>query len=311
MTSIKCSNATAPINIVSNLADTCDLKCNYSKNYTNTSVNAENKGEYIRYTFDTSNTPPVTFNAEQYNVSDMKLYQPSLHTYGGVKCDAEVIITHTNLTQNATLVVSVPILATGTSEGVMDSLITQVATRANSDGGKTTVGIPTFTLSNIVPSAPFYNYVGTLPVFPCTSGADYIVFDKPSAINIMSATLLELKKIITSNTYVTHTNSNGFFYNANGPSSGTSADGDDIYIECNPTGADGSVLVSQGTSTSSDINTDSIISFFKSPWVTGTLGAIILFILLYLFSKFFSRITSTTQVPASSSASRPLPVRAL
>lgn len=289
MTFVKCSNATAPINIVSNLADTCDLKCSYTKNYTTTTVSAENKGEYIRYTFDTANTPPVTFNSEQYNVSDMKLYQPSLHEYGGVKCDGEILITHTNVTQNTSLIVSVPIMGTGTSEGVMDALINQVATRANSDGGAATVGIPSFSLSNLVPTAPFYNYTGTFPVFPCISIVDYVVFNKDNAINIMSATLLNLKRIITPQTYTTHTNPNGLFYNKGGPSSGTGEE--DIYIECNPTGADGNVIVPQSNTTTSSSETVDVTALLTSPWVTGLLGVFILFFILKLVSKFFNKLS--------------------
>lgn len=304
MTSKTCSNATAPINIVSNLADTCDLKCNYTKNYTITTVSAENKGEYIRYTFDTTNTPPVTFNAEQYNVSDMKLYQPSLHLYAGVKCDGEIIITHSNVTQNTSLIVSVPIMASGTSEGVMDALINQVAIRANSDGGAAAIRIPSFSLSNLVPTAPFYNYAGTFPVVPCISNVEYVVFNKDNAINIMSATLINLKKIVTPHSYTTHTNPNGLFYNKSGASSGTGGGGEDIYIECNPTGADGSVLVPQGgsTSTSSDpVDFDSIIALLKSPWVSGLLGVFVLFLILKLVTKFFNKISpeGLTQPPGN------------
>lgn len=286
MTSKTCSNATAPINIVSNIAETCDLKCNYSKNYTTTSVSAENKGEYIRYTFDTTNTPPVTFNSELYNVIDMKLYQPSLHTYGGQHCDAEILIIHTNVTQNASLIVSVPIVATGKSEGVMDALINQVSERANSVGGTTIIGIPSFSLSNLVPTAPFYNYVGTLPVYPCINSTEYVVFDKENAINIMNSSLVTLKQIISPQTYVTHTNPNGLFYNKNGPSSGNGSDGDGIYIECNPTGADGSVLVPQGNITSQPTQMD-ILSFLQNPFVSGLLGVFILIILLFIFKKIF------------------------
>lgn len=295
----KCSNATAPINIVSNLADTCDLKCSYTKNYTTTTVSAENKGEYIRYTFDTANTPPVTFNSEQYNVSDMKLYQPSLHEYGGVKCDGEILITHTNVTQNTSLIVSVPIMGTGTSEGVMDALINQVATRANSDGGAATVGIPSFSLSNLVPTAPFYNYAGTFPVFPCISNVDYVVFNKDNAINIMSATLLNLKNIITPQTYTTHTNPNGLFYNKSGASSGTGEE--DIYIECNPTGADGSVLVPQSGTTTSSSGTVDVTALLTSPWVSGLLGVFIFFLIIKLVTKFFNKLSpeGVTQPPGN------------
>ena len=51
-----------------------------------------------------------------------------------------------------------------------------------------------------------------------------------------------MKKIVATNTYSTRISKTGIYYNAGGP---TQAYGDDIYIECKPTGSDGEVLVSQ------------------------------------------------------------------
>ena len=106
-----CPTATAPINIVKSLnSGDCDLKCDFQPGYQPTSVYAENRGVFIRLTFDSDNNPPVVFNKEKYNVSEARLYQPSLHRYGGTQLPAELIISHQNTSQNKELLVCVHII---------------------------------------------------------------------------------------------------------------------------------------------------------------------------------------------------------
>lgn len=286
-----CPNATSPINIVKNLAGVCELKCEYEQQYKNTSVSAENKGEYIRYTFSSLDTP-VIFNAEKYTVGEMRLYQPSLHTYGGSHCKGELLIYHTNVTKNKNLILSIPIVGGASSVGVLDSLINQVSERANSSGGQTNIGLPSFNLSNLVPNDPFYHYEGTLPVMPCIGNEQYIVFDTSSAVAVLNDTLRNLKKIIKAHTYTTKRNPNGYYYNKKGPKQGLA---DDIYIECNPTGADGTVLVNEGqTSTDSDESIfDKIESLFNNVWFDVLFGIFVLVLIIKIFSFLYKKIFSS------------------
>lgn len=275
-----CPNATAPINLNRNQAGNCILKCDYEQHYKQTSVSAENKGNYIRYSFTQSDTPPVTFNTEKYNVSEMRLYRPSLHRYGGKQCDAELMIDHTNISQNTGLLVCIPIVDGGDSSGVFDELISQVAARANSTGGITTIGSPSFSIGNIVPNKPFYSYTGTMPVIPCIGTKKYIVFDKENAIKISGKNLVNLKNIITEHNYSVQKNSEGFYYNKNGPSKGTGED--DIYIECSPTGEDKTNETKSSNNTTTDINT-----FFKQPVVKYLLIGVGILLMLFAFRHFF------------------------
>ena len=59
---MSCPNATAPIDIVRSIADECDLKCDYSFKYPITSVTADNKGDFIRLSFDPEKEPSVRFD---------------------------------------------------------------------------------------------------------------------------------------------------------------------------------------------------------------------------------------------------------
>lgn len=282
-----CPTATAPINLVRSLnSGVCDLKCDFQPGYQPTSVYAENREEFIRLTFDSDSKPPVVFNKEKYNVSDARIYQPSLHRYGGTQLPAELIISHQNTSQNKELLVCVPIIDSSSSAGIVDALINQVAIKANSLGGKTSIGVNNFTLSDLVPMKPYYSYTGTLPYLPCMKdGVNYIVYDQQYAIEIQSASLKKLKKVIIANSYHTHKNPDGFFYNENGPTLGD-VDGE-IYIECNPTGADGKVLVPEGGS--SGFNPpenilEKILNFLNSPYVSALFGVIVLFIILKVFN---------------------------
>jgi carbonic anhydrase len=299
-----CPTATAPINIVKSLnSGDCDLKCDFQPGYQPTSVYAENREVFIRLTFDSDNNPPVVFNKEKYNVSEARLYQPSLHRYGGTQLPAELIISHQNTSQNKELLVCVPIIDSSSSAGIVDSLINQVAIRANSLGGKTSIGVNNFTLSDLVPMKPYYSYTGTLPYFPCMKdGVDYIVYGQQYAIEIQSSSLKKLKKVIMANSYHPHKNPDGFFYNKNGPTLGD-IDGD-IYIECNPTGADGKVIVPEGGSTGvnpSENIMENILNFLKSPYSSALFGIIVLFIIIKLFNivaKFVFGSSETSAPPS-------------
>ena len=90
---MSCPSATAPIDIsMSAITGKCDLKCSYSFNYNNSSCIATNRGDYISLSYDKSSKPPVTYNTTNYDVQEVRIYIPSLHSYSGSKSDGELII---------------------------------------------------------------------------------------------------------------------------------------------------------------------------------------------------------------------------
>jgi carbonic anhydrase len=283
-----CSNGTAPVNIVNNPEFICDLKCEYGFKYPQSGLNITNRGEYLSLKTDSSNSPPVTYNTNKYEVADMRLYQPSLHSYGGKKADAELIIVHNNVSTQGNLLVCVPILV-GTSSSNADSLslfdtiISEVAKTANSPGTKTTVNIPTFSIGKFIPQKPYYSYNGTLPYSPCNGEYDYVVFskDNDASLDMSPTAYASLQQIITANGSTTNNNKNGVFFNKNGPTtlSGPAGKGD-VYMECLPTGSEGETLVPMAKSSEQMFNAQAIKDIFKNNLVLQILTGIFIMLVL-------------------------------
>lgn len=279
---MSCPNATAPVNISKAIAGDCNLKCNYSFDYKTSSLHATNKGQFLKFTLDKQIEPPVVFNTEKYEVYEVRVFQPSLHTYGGKHVAAEIVVVHNAIAGASSLLVCIPITATSSTKGVLDGLINQVASKANTSGAETNIDMPTFSLSKIVPKAPYYNYQGTLPFEPCIGNYEYVVFDKDQSLNITPAALVNLKKIITASSYDIHKPKDGLFYNSSGVSPIVSAD--EIYIECNPTGDDGTILIGKEKSSESSgsSQTPEWLDFIKTNWIYF-LWVLIAFVLYKIF----------------------------
>jgi len=279
-----CPNATAPVNIVNNPEFICDLKCDYSFKYPKSSLNIANRGDYLSLKTDVSNSPPVKYNASKYEVSEIRLYQPSLHNYSGKKADAEILIIHNNVSTQGNLLVCVPIsIGSNNPESLsmLDAIISEVAKTANSPGAKTTVNIPTFSLDKFIPKKPYYSYTGTLPYSPCNGEYDYVVFskDNDASLSMSPDAYDSLKKIIITNAYDSKKNNKGVFFNKNGPSP-FSGDKGDIYMECLPTGSEGESLVPLAKSSEQMFNTVSIKQLLKNNLFIQVLIGILLILIL-------------------------------
>ena len=114
-----------------------------------------------------------------------------------------------------------------------------------------------------------------------------MVFDKDQSINITPAALVNLKKISTASSYDIHKPKDGLFYNSSGVSPIVSAD--EIYIECNPTGDDGTILIGKEKDAASNNETpewlENIITNWKNLlWVL--VAFVIFFGSLYIVQNF-------------------------
>ena len=104
---MSCPNATAPIDIsLSKITGKCDYKCSFSFQYNNSSCIATNRGDYLSLSYDKSSSPPVLYNTAGYDVQEVRIYIPSLHSYNDSKTDGELIIVHTSNTGANPLLVS-------------------------------------------------------------------------------------------------------------------------------------------------------------------------------------------------------------
>jgi carbonic anhydrase len=277
---MSCPTATAPIDIsLSAITGKCDLKCSYSFNYHNSSCVATNRGDYISLSYDKSSSPPVLYNATGYNVQQIRIYIPSLHSYSGSKTDGELIIVHTSNTGSNPLLVCIPIKSNNTnsvSSMFFKTIVDTVGNSAPAEGESTTVNIPKFNLTSLVPKKPFFSYSATEPYQKCSSAVEYIVYIPLNAsLDIMPATLKKLQTIISNNPYDIKKGPK-LFYNEKGPSQGSA--GNDIYIDCQPVGSS-----EETTEIVTDMGGGNIDlkDLLKNPIVQLILGSLLFIFLLF------------------------------
>jgi carbonic anhydrase len=280
---MSCPNATAPIDIsMSKITGKCDLKCSYSFNYNNSSCVATNRGDYISISYDKSTAPPVLYNATGYDVQEIRLYTPSLHSYNDSKTDAELIIVHSSNTGARPLLVCIPIQSNNTSSDsalLFKTIVDTVANSAPADGESTTVNVNKFNLTYIVPKKPFFSYSATEPYQPCSTSVDYIVFSLlQGSLDIMSDTLAKLQSIIKSNPYDVKKGPN-LFYNEKGP--GSNSSNGEIYIDCQPVG-ESDETTQVVTDMGSGLYPETFKDWLKNPLVQLLLGSLLFIFILYI-----------------------------
>ncbi len=282
---MSCPNATAPIDIsISKIKGKCDLKCAYSFRYSNSSCVATNRGNYVSIAYDKSSTSPVVYNSTGFDVQEIRLYTPSLHSYSGTKTDAELIIIHSSPSGSNPLLVCIPIRSnnsTSVSSLLFQKIIDTMISSAPSNGETTTVNVSRFNLSTIVPKKPFFSYSATEPYQPCSASVDYIVYSSNEvSLDISADTLSKLKKIIKSNPYDVKKGQN-LFYNEKGPGKGNSV-GDDIYIDCQPVNSS-KETVDVITDLGTNVNYNkSIKELLNNNIVKMLLGSFLFIIILFL-----------------------------
>jgi carbonic anhydrase len=297
---IDCSNGTSPVNIsMSTIAGPCHLKCDYNHEYGIYTPNVNNNGNYLSLNY-SGKTNPVKYNDEKYTVNEVRIYQPSLHTYNNNKADGEILMIHGGPGKN--LIVSIPfIVGVKNDKGSeqLDKLLKESALRVPTKNDAATVSVGNFSLDNFVPDRKgFYSYNGTLPYIPCNGFYSYIVYNIDSALNINKGVLDNIKKILKTTSV--DVKSNNVFYNKKGANA---KNDDTIYIDCQPVDASGQILVSNvGDNTTGDTGSDS------SSKVAGKIGEIVGIIIgsgivAYLIIWVIKKLLGMSKGKSSSSSS--------
>jgi carbonic anhydrase len=277
---MSCPTATAPIDIsLSTITGKCAYKCSYRFNYNNSSCIATNRGEYILLSYDKSSSPPVLYNNTGYDVSELRIYTPSLHSYSGSKTNSELIIVHTSNTGEIPLLVCIPIKSNNTSSKsamFLTTVVDTVSNNAPADGESTTVNIHNYNLNIIVPKKPFFSYTATEPYQPCSSTVDYVVYDPSIAsLDITDETLEKLISIVANNPYDIKTGPS-LFYNEKGATGKGDGDGGEIYIDCQPVNES-----EESVNVVTDNGSFSYEDWLKLPGVKLIMGALIFIVILY------------------------------
>jgi len=301
-----CSSTSTPVDVcMSNVVGNCKLKCAFSFQYSILgNITIKNNGDYLSLSSTTQSTGTIKFNETDYTLQEVRIYQPSIHTYDGVSADAEMILVHTPQAGTASLLVCVPIKATNASTNASSSL-TNIITSAkmitpssyvSSDSAN--LQTTNLTMNYFIPNTAFYNYTGALPYENCDTVAQFVVFSPNTTNAYIDATVETMniiQKIITPHNYTVKTPGADLFYNSSGPQSGEDT-GNQIYIDCQPVGVSSETtnITIQKTTTSSksgsggSINIQEIIA---SPAFKILVSAIVFIILIVIF-KYFLRMVS-------------------
>jgi carbonic anhydrase len=312
------TSATAPLNIIKNTQanNICKLKCSYQFKYAPTNLQILNQGSYLVLKMDEVNFPPVVYNDQNYSVKEARLYQPSIHTYGSNsdQADAELIIVHTNTTSTQSLLVCIPIIASSSTTEecatLFDFIIAETKRTAPNSGNQTIYNNPTFSLSKFVPLKPYYSYTGTLPWSPQNGSYDYVVFDIENAITMSTSAfqmlsggskngvsitsgLIEEHRIVTLSETA---NPDGLFYNPSGP---VPPNQGEIYIDCQPTGDDGEVLVAARVDSGGMLDNQLLKQLWNFALVKVFIGAMVMLLIWVLSIKIINGIARNATRAAS------------
>ena len=316
MASKQKSNRDAPVNLTSDVMRkedrSCSSTCNFSYQYNTSTCNVFHKGSYLSIPYDSGSGGlyPAKYNGVDYKVEYIHIYQPSLHRYDGALADAELLAYHSS-SDGRNLIVSIPInIGNGAgkqSSDIMNTILQNLPSRSRS-GGKYVSDVNNFNLGNLIPKEGFFTYVGRHLLPQYTGVYNYIVYHKKDAILVFRDSLASLNDT-SRDTAVTKTEPisenrmprNMYYYNKRGANNAKGSG--DIYIKCNPTGEDGTVLYQQAANNGElgsmaeldlskvGLNWETILQNDIFRTLIGTMfGLVIAAILFYLFRFIFNRI---------------------
>lgn len=269
-----------------NVAGKCDLKCSYAFKYPNSNSTAKNNGVQLSISYDNDSVPPVTYNSQQYTVSNVIITSPSIHYFNNATMPGEIVVEHVPVKGGNHLYVCIPFTRSSESSSasaLLTDVIKKVATNAPAAGESTNLNMANFNLQTIVPRKPYYAYEA--------QNVDWIVFGALEAIPLSSSTLKTLQQIIQP--FPIATPGDALYYNANGPISGVSI-GEGIYISCQPTGSFGDDVgvMYDKPSTSvdfSNVANSPLLQFF----IVILVMVVVFLILFYGMGNLFTYLSGT------------------
>lgn len=267
------NNSTAPINISRlQIKDKCMNKCQYNFKYNNSKCIIKNNKNHLQLSYDKpTDSNPVTYNGITMYVSKAMIFSPSIHTFDGDYADAELIIEHRSDSSDIMLT-CVPIvldkLISTRSSKFLYKLVNYAHKYTYSQGEEVNLNLEQYNFDDFVPRSQFYAYKGTYFMYPYNGNYQYTVFHKNDTyLSITQDSLNKLRQIIRHPDVKIKVGPN-LFLSEKGPNTGL-APGDEIYIECKPTGSDGSILEKRSKSSDASAEDEEygrrLMAFIRSP----------------------------------------------
>lgn len=229
-----CDKGNSPIDIrQSRIIGTCNSKCKLSTNYKVSNCVVKGSNDKLVINYDKNNSPPAIFNQHKYNVSDITLFSPSLHSFNGNKADAELCIMHT--TKGNNLLLCIPIMTSmkqTESSRILESIVSGV-TQLAPNYESVTLNVDDFTLQHFIPNKQLFYYEGNKPYGNCNGSYNIVVFHTNDKATISAITLSKLQKYIKPHSYKVKDDSNVSLFLSGSYTAAEQAAGK-VYVEITP-----------------------------------------------------------------------------
>ena len=313
-------NKSSYINITST-SETCSGQCKLLYNYEIGNVSIIKNNDHVLIKPYNLGDKPINFSATgtdsaqiggDFAIEDIRLYKPSLHKYDGIRADAELIIHHKHLTGGQDLLICIPITSSTLYAGNQSKATSQLSEIIDhySQLGGFFQGFK-FDLNKFIPYHPYYiNYAPPINKSNNNTNSTNIVFDKNFAIYLPEEKLNLLPNYSLGNIDQlescdnTNTNVGSYMFSNQRPSLGTTALDDNIYIDCQPVGSTGELLVEEDVQTIADYNIGSYITDPNKETIMNViLSILILFFGYKLIKIILNNIKSTTSTNSSATYS--------
>ena len=228
----------------SDITNKCDEKCLFTYNYTLVnSVNISNSGTCFIISYSSSNSP-VTFNNLGYNLQNISIYFPSLHTFNTTTEVGEIVMNHTCQTnQTKILNICIPILSNGgLSCQLFNNIVACILGKSIYNTEDTTTITSSSATSYSLPNSNFNTFI-TSPApyyyYSQSTTQDVIVFGLNNGISLTSALSVvgsssssDITSLVSPETFILFPSVSNLYYNSDGPS--VDYGDDNIYIDCQP-----------------------------------------------------------------------------
>lgn len=193
----KCtSDSQSPININSTLVKRCNILCNLNIKYRKSKCRMVNKNNIPYLLYDKGSF--IEYKKVKYNLYQIAIHTPGLHTIDNVKYPMELNLYHKSL-DGSKIIISLLVEDNDRFSSSQD-FFNQFASSVRNVENKT-FSISTDKNWGIGQALPmdkeFYLYKGSLPYPPCDEDIIWIIMKNP--INIERKNLKLLKKIIRNN----------------------------------------------------------------------------------------------------------------
>lgn len=286
------------------MGNTCSERCAFAFQFDlSTQCNAFNNGSSIGLSYNASTISPILFNYNKYNLyppnEPIAILCPSYHDYDGAKTDAEIIVCTKSPDKGTLLYICIPLsTSVATSNDlineILESIVSAPLTQSNAE---ININLSNYTLNNIIPKKPYFFYESlnneTNIVCNC------IAYGLQDGFNISADYLSQLSTLITPfppQTNLIQPNVNRYlFYNPDGPTKMDNGIGDQIYIDCSPTGNSmetEDVDYNKGTP---QANMD-VVESMTTSGVIYLLYFVVFIGIIFLMNRFFTSIAPSSSV---------------